>query len=189
MGRHMDQTAMDPRRVIGENLRRLRGMHGLSQDALSGALQATGVLTWTQSTVADLELEHRSLRAEEAIALSLFFGVGPEQILAPQRGRVGLGPELSVDLDSLARFLAAKSAGRAARAVLPTERSVDAFSGLRRHAALTPKVLRELQEWKSVGGEPQEIIRQRDRLARGEIEPHQYAAWKRHAKARLTRGT
>jgi transcriptional regulator with XRE-family HTH domain len=77
---------MDPRTVIGENVRRLRGVHGLSQDALAGALQATGVLTWTQSTVADLELEHRSLRAEEAIALSLFFGVGPSRSSPPNGG-------------------------------------------------------------------------------------------------------
>lgn len=101
-------------------MRVLRERHGLSQERLAEGLRAAGVLDWTQATVADLKLGQRHLRAEELIAIALFFRVGPELLIAPQRGRVALGPNLEVDLDFLSEFLRARTSFRGIGASRPS---------------------------------------------------------------------
>lgn len=175
----------EPRAIVAANLRGLRVRHGLSQEQLADALAAAGVLDWTQATIADIELGQRHLRADEALALALFFRVGLEQILAPQRGRVRLGSSLVADQETLTAFLRERGVRRIASRVLPQGRGVEAYSGLRLHAPVTTRLERELQDWEAAGGDPSELRAQRDRLWRGALSSQQYAAWKRHAKARL----
>lgn len=178
----------EPRSVIAENLRRLRERHGLSQEQLADALRASEVLDWTQATIADLELGQRHLRADEALALALFFRIGPEMLLAPQRGQVTLGTTLAVDLDTLLSFLRTRKPKSVAMKVLPRGRGVEAYSRARQHAPMTPRLEGELEEWRAAGGNPAELRRKRDRLWSGSISPQQFAAWKRHASARLRAG-
>lgn len=176
----------DPRQVVAANLRRLRELHGLSQGRLAEALRDASVLEWTQATVADVELGQRHLRIEELLALGLFFRVGPEALLAPERGHVRLSEGIRGDGDSITNYLTARRGlKRATYPLLPDGRGIERFSGVRMHAPITPGALKDEAEWKALGGNVGELRHQRDLLWRGKLTPPQYAAWRRHRADRL----
>lgn len=180
--------AWESRAVLAANLRELRERHGLSQERLADALREASALAWTQATVADVELGERHLRVEELLALALFFRVGPEALLAPQRGQVRLGVGIQADRDALTHYLSARRGlKQATYALLPKGRGIEGFSGLRAHAPITRKALQEEEKWKDLGGDVIDLRRHRDLLYRGKITPQQYAAWRRHAADRLRR--
>jgi hypothetical protein len=48
-----------------------------------------------------------------------------------------------------------------------------------------PEALQDEEDWKALGGDVDELRRERDLLWRRKITPQQYAAWRRHSANRL----
>jgi DNA-binding XRE family transcriptional regulator len=60
--------------AIGDRVRELRTLRGLSQEALASAMSKAG-LTWHQATVYKIEIGNRALRYDEAITLAELLNV------------------------------------------------------------------------------------------------------------------
>lgn len=179
------------RQAMGSNLRTLRESHRLSQAGLADLLRETRTLGWAAATVAEVEAGRRNLRVDEVLLLALFFEVSAHELIVPSEDLRGLDRDEvdhTLDRETVQALLRpATSRGRSLETVaLPRTRTV----GKRKtdRALRTPQVEQEEEAWLGLGGSPRVLRTQRNRLWRGEITRHQYAAWKRHAMARLGKG-
>ncbi len=85
-------------RLVGRNLRALRGEAGLSQDEIAEGMAAAGFPVWTKQTVADVERGTRKVSLDELAGLADVTECTLERLLSPD-------DELSDDAERRARLL------------------------------------------------------------------------------------
>ena len=91
--------------VIASNVRRIRSETGRTQDQVAARLRVRG-LSWTQSTVSEIEAGERGLDLGEFIVLALVgLGVPPAELLSGMEGPVWIAGSLVLDLGQLRDIL------------------------------------------------------------------------------------
>ena len=84
-----DPELLDPTRVVGEQVARIRKARGWTQEALAEALQAAGI-DLERITIAKLESGHRPfVKLDELLGLCLVLGVTPVDLLVPKEVEAG----------------------------------------------------------------------------------------------------
>lgn len=74
---------LDPTRLIGERVAKIRKARGMTQDDLAEAMQAVGI-GWERIVIAKLETGRRSfVKVDELLALCLVLDIAPVDLLVP----------------------------------------------------------------------------------------------------------
>ncbi|MDP9340606.1 MAG: helix-turn-helix transcriptional regulator [Actinomycetota bacterium] len=140
--------------AIAEGVRELRASRGWTQDRLADRLRAAGFLGWTRAMVGALETRRRQVSAGDLVALSVAFGVHPQDLLPARSGPVVLDDGTAVPLEAVRLALGGKP--RAAERTIGPIPPVETGAGTLRAGLPAVKVPRALVE----------------RAAKGELELH-----------------